>query len=82
VEPYVQVAGASLVMRIEEPQPDQQLLRFKYRLHAGGVSGDAEVDEFRKSAWREVDIDTVRTIRQLAASGLLSPEGPKAIDLH
>ena len=79
VEPYAQVAGASLVMRIEEPQPGQLFLRFEYRLH---VAGDAEVDEYRKSAWQEADIDTVRMIRQLAASGLLSPEGPKAINLH
>jgi hypothetical protein len=79
VEPYAQVAGASLVMRIEEPQPGQLFLRFEYRLHA---AGDAEVDEYRKSAWQEADIDTVRMIRQLAASGLLSPDGPKSIDLH
>jgi hypothetical protein len=82
VEPYGQVAGASLVMRIEEPQPGQLFLRFEYRLHTAGMADDAEVDEYRKSAWREADIDTVRMIRQLAASGLLSPEGPKAIDLH
>ncbi len=79
VEPYAQVAGASLVMRIEEPQPGQLFLRFEYRLH---VPGDDEVDEYRKSAWQEADIDTVRMIRQLAASGLLAPEGPQAVDLH
>jgi hypothetical protein len=82
VEPFAQVTGASLVMRIEEPQPGQLFLRFVYRLYAGGVESDAEADEYRKSAWQEADIDTVRMIRQLAASGLLSPEGPKAIDLH
>lgn len=78
VEPSAEVAGASLVMRIEEPQPGYLFLRFEYRLHPG--DGGGELDEFRKSAYREADIDTVRMIRQLAASGLLSPDGPPGVD--
>lgn len=82
VEPSAQVAGASLEMLIEEPQPGQLFLRFEYRLHPRPGNDGEELDEYRKSAWREADIDTVRMIRQLAASGLLSPQGPSAVDLQ
>lgn len=82
VEPSAQVAGASLVMRIEEPRPGHLFLRFEYRLQPGAGGGGEELDEFRKSAYREADIDTVRMIRQLAASGVLSPEGPLPADLQ
>jgi hypothetical protein len=74
VEPTAEVSGASLVIRIEEPQPGQLFLRFAYELQ--GAGDDAEIDEYRKSAYCESDIDTVRMIRQLAASGVLSDEGP------
>jgi hypothetical protein len=81
IKPSGDVAGASLVIRIEEPQPEQLFLRFEYELQVAADSTSGELDEYRKSAYREADIDTVRMIRQLAASGVLSPGGPVA-DLH
>jgi len=82
VEPSAQVAAASLVMRIEEPEPGQLFLRFEYQFTAATPEENKEIDEYRKSAYREADIDTVRMIRQLAASGVLSPGGPTGLDLH
>jgi hypothetical protein len=65
--------GGSLVMRIEEPSPGALFVRFDYELLIeNGPANDYDC-EFRKSAYVESDIDTVRMIRQMAASGLLWP---------
>lgn len=77
VEPYAGLSGARLVIGIEEPQPGQLFLRFEYALQSDAGTVDPELDEYRKSAYREADIDTVRMIRQLAASGLLSGDEPR-----
>ena len=71
-------AGALLTMSIEEPQPAQLFVRFRYD-HAGADTGDAAgsfYDEFRRSAYVEADIDTIRTIRRYAGEGRL--DGPPA----
>ncbi len=83
LEPRVQVRyevvasdttpGGSLVMRIEEPRPGALFVRFDYQLFLADAAADDCYNEFRKSAYVESDIDTVRTIRQMAASGLLWP---------
>ena len=58
-----------LVMTIEEPEPDQLFLRFDYETLHGGAT--APLEEFysslAKQAYIEADIDTVITIRRLAA---------------
>lgn len=71
IEPSAQVPGGSLVMQIEEPQPGQLFVRFDYRLEVYAGGDEAYLVEFRKSAYREADIDTVWMIRQLAASGVV-----------
>jgi Domain of unknown function (DUF1857) len=60
--------AATLVMTIEEPEPDQLFVRFDYEtLHDDTA---APIDEFyssfAKQAYIEADIDTVSTIRRLA----------------
>lgn len=82
VEPTFEVSGARLIIRIEEPQPGELFLRFAYTLQTPSDDAVGELDEYRKSAYRDADIDTVRMIRQLAASGLLSADGPAAVELH
>lgn len=82
VEPTTQVPAASLRMRIEEPASGQLFLRFEYRLSTATAEGNEDVDAYRKSAYQEADIDTVRMIRQLAASGLLTADDPAGIDLN
>lgn len=64
---------ADLVMSIEEPGPGRLFVRFEYDDHAGEEAGEAEemVNQFRRSAYQESDIDTIRVIREMAADGLL-----------
>jgi hypothetical protein len=67
------ITVADLVMSIEEPGPGRLFVRFEYDDHAGDEAGEAEVmvNQFRRSAYQESDIDTIRTIREMAADGLL-----------
>ncbi len=80
VDPDTTLPGARLIMRIEEPQPGQLFVRFVYTLPSSSDDAVGDVDEYRKSAYRAADIDTVRLIRVLAASGLLAEGGPEGVD--
>jgi hypothetical protein len=64
---------SSLSMRIEEPQQGVLIVRFDYADDSPETAGTAEdlYNEFRRSAYEEADIDTIRLIRQLAAEGRL-----------
>ncbi len=64
---------ADLVMSIEEPGPGRLFVRFEYDDHIPEEDGkvDEMVNDFRRSAYKESDIDTIRTIREMAADGLL-----------
>jgi hypothetical protein len=68
------IPESSLTMTIEEPQPDVFFVRFEYD---DGASDDADTAEefyndFRRSAYQESDIDTIRVIRQFAEAGRLN----------
>ena len=82
VEPTVEVSGARLIIRIEEPQPGELFLRFAYTLQTSSDDAVGALDEYRKSAYRGADIDTVRMIRQLAATGIFSADGPGNAEIH
>lgn len=82
VEPTLEVTGARLIISIEEPQPGELFLRFAYTLQTMVDDAVGDSDEYRKSAYRDADIDTVRMIRQLAATGVLSADGPEPGSLH
>lgn len=64
---------SDLTMTIEEPQPGALFVRFEYDDHAGDEEEAAEkfYNDFRRSAYLEADIDTIRVIRQLADEGQL-----------
>ncbi|WP_020202733.1 MULTISPECIES: SRPBCC family protein [Cupriavidus] len=66
-------AGGTLTMAIETPGPGALLLRFVYETTMPAIDerGDDRYAEIVKSAYHEADIDTVRKIRELAASGRL-----------
>ena len=66
-------AGGTLTMGIETPAPGALLLRFVYEttMPAVDASGDDRYAEIVKSAYHEADIDTVRKIREIAATGRL-----------
>ena len=65
------IAESSLVMTIEEPEPDGLFVRFSYNdgNDAASDAANAMYDDFRRSAYEESDIDTIRVIRQLAQEG-------------
>jgi len=59
--------AATLVMSIEEPQPEQLFVRFDYETlqSAAAVPIDEFFNSFAKQAYVEADIDTVSAIRRL-----------------
>jgi len=67
------IPDSSLIVSIEEPQPDSLFVRFVYE--GGKVEDDMDAfyNEFRRSAYKEADIDTIKVIRQLAEEGRLAP---------
>jgi hypothetical protein len=60
-------------MTIEEPEPDILFVRFVYDDGASAAEDSAEAfyNDFRRSAYKESDIDTIRTIREMAEGGRL-----------
>ncbi len=67
------IPASSLIMKIEEPQADVLFVRFTYD---DGQNQDddpetAMFNDYRRSAYQEADIDTIRTIRELAEKGRL-----------
>jgi len=66
-----EITASSLVMTIEEPQPGALFVRFEYDDGKVDDDMDAFYNEFRRSAYQESDIDTIRVIRQLAEEGRL-----------
>ena len=68
-----EIAASSLVMKIEAPGEAVLLLRFCYDDGQGEHTDPANemYDDFKRSAYQEADIDTVRILRQLAGEGKL-----------
>lgn len=67
------IPASDLTMTIEEPASGALFVRFEYDDHQE-ASDNAEAefyDNFRRDAYKESDIDTVRMIRQLAMEGQL-----------
>lgn len=66
-------AGGTLEMIVETPTPSALLVRFIYQTTMPSVdeSGDDRYAEIVKSAYHEADLDTVRKIREIAATGRL-----------
>jgi Domain of unknown function (DUF1857) len=63
---------SDLTMTIEEPQPGLLFVRFEYDDHQGQENqAEAFYNEFRRSAYQEADIDTIRMVRELAENGEL-----------
>ncbi len=65
-------AGGSLTISIEEPEPGEVFLRFRYATTLPeGASQDVQVAEIVRSAYHESDLDTLKVIRMIAESGRL-----------
>jgi hypothetical protein len=68
-----EIPASDLTMTIEEPAAGALFVRFEYDDHQH-AAGDAEAEfynNFRRDAYKESDIDTVRKIRELAMEGQL-----------
>jgi Domain of unknown function (DUF1857) len=68
------IPQSSLRMRIDEPAPDALFVRFVYD---DGHSAEEDLanemyNEYRRSAYQEADIDTIRVIREMAEYGRLN----------
>lgn len=66
-----EIPQSRLCMTIEEPQPDMLFVRFEYDDGQAEAqdAANAMYNDFRRSAYEESDIDTIRIIRQLAQTG-------------
>jgi hypothetical protein len=68
-----EINASTLVMTIEAPDEQQLFVRFKY--DDGNPPSDDPAsemyDDFKRSAYHEADIDTIRIVRELAAQGRL-----------
>ena len=68
-----EIAASTLTMKIEAPTSAMLLVRFSYDDGQGEHTDPANAmyDDFKRSAYQEADIDTVRILRQLAGEGKL-----------
>jgi hypothetical protein len=69
-----EITQSRLCMSIEEPVAGHLYVRFQYS-DANGEAQDAAnamYDDFRRSAYKEADIDTISIIRRLAEQGQLN----------
>jgi hypothetical protein len=68
-----EISESSLTMTIETPTADTLYVRFQYDdgHDAATDAANAMYDEFRRSAYQESDIDTIRVLRDLAQQGRL-----------
>jgi hypothetical protein len=68
-----EISASTLVMTIEAPTNAMLYVRFSYDDGKGEAEDEASkmYDEFKKSAYQEADIDTVRIVRQMAEQGNL-----------
>jgi hypothetical protein len=67
VEAETEHAGGSLSIALEEHEPGGLSLAFTYRTTLELSGAEAGYAEYVKSAYRESDLETVRTIRLLAS---------------
>ena len=67
------IPTSDLRMTIEEPQPGVLFVRFEYDDHQSAQESPEEAfyNDFRRDAYKESDIDTIKMIRQLAQEGQL-----------
>ena len=64
-----EILASTLEIIIEEPLPDTLFVRFLYEDTSSDDGPDGFYNSFKRSAWREADIDTIKTIRKMADEG-------------
>jgi hypothetical protein len=68
------ISASSLTMTIEAPSEHRLFVRFHYDDGHDAATDEANkmYDDFKRSAYEEADIDTIRIVRELAAQGRLN----------
>lgn len=66
-----EIPRSVLRMRIEEPRPGALFVRFVYEDARPPEEDDATLDELRRGAYEQADIDTIGMIRYLIETGRL-----------
>lgn len=71
-----EISASTLTMTIEAPSEHQLFVRFRYDdgRDAATDAANQMYDDFRRSAYQEADIDTIRIVRELAAAGRLDAD--------
>jgi hypothetical protein len=64
-----ELAPIRLTITIEEPLPEQTVLRFVYEALGEQSAEEAYYNDYRHNAWLHNDRDMVRTLREWLASG-------------
>ena len=64
-----EILASTLEVIIEEPLPERLFVRFIYEDTSSEDGPDAFYNSFRRSAWREADIDTIKIIRKMTDEG-------------
>ena len=69
-----EIPNSSLRMTIEEPAPSALFVRFNYdsRHTEAEDKENATYDEFRRSAYVEADIETIKILREMHSTGRLN----------
>lgn len=67
------ISASSLSVTIEAPSEHSLFVRFRYDDGQDAATDEANAmyNEFKKSAYQEADIDTIRLLREMAAEGRL-----------
>ena len=70
------ISASSLTMTIEAPSEQTLFVRFCYDdgHDTATDAANAMYDDFKRSAYVEADIDTIRLVRELAAAGRLDAD--------
>ena len=73
VAPQGEISKSSLTMTIESHGTARLYVRFEYEDAHNALEDEANkmYDDFRRSAYQESDIDTIRVLRELAEQGRL-----------
>jgi hypothetical protein len=68
-----EITASTLTMTVEQPTLDTLYVRFQYDdgHDAETDAANAMYDEFKRSAYKEADVDTIGMIRELATQGRL-----------
>ena len=67
-----EIPESRLDISIDEPFPGRFFVRFLYEDSLPDEGTEAMYNDFRRSAYKETDIDSIRLIRQFAAQGRLN----------